>query len=258
MRWMIPTLLLFLVAACSSNQSSIVAEQEPSTETTKPQGDRPHLTGIETKTISLDQAGSQSGISLARNIYFIFDGSGSMADEMGSECGDNQQFRNKLEGAQWAVETFLQKVPDDIQIGLLVFDNEGVREVVPLGTQNREAFMQAIKACRAGGGTPLARAMRYGTDQLINQYKKQLGYGEFRLVVVTDGIAKGIPNAAVYAMSYGFPVYAIGLCVGADHPLRRYAYSYRAANSFDDLAAGLEETLAELPSYDVQTFEEKP
>lgn len=254
MRLLVFILFLVLCATCTSSNPSAVADQTPA----KPLGERPHLTGIETKTIPLDQVDSQSSISLARNIYFIFDGSGSMADPMDEVCGGSQQFRNKLEGAQWAVETFLQKVPDNIQIGLLIFDNQGVREVVPLGKDNREAFMQEIKGCLAGGGTPLARAIRFGTDQLTAQYKRQLGYGEYRLVVVTDGIAKGIPNAALYAMSYGFPVYAIGLCVDPEHPLRRYAFSYRAANSFDDLAAGLEETLAELPSYDVQSFDNQP
>ena len=93
------------------------------------------------------------------------------------------------------------------------------------------------------------------TNQLVEQYKRQLGYGEFRLVVVTDGRADGIPDAASYATRYGIPIYAIGLCVDPGHPLRRYAVSYRAADSFEDLAQGLEETLAELPTYDVTDFE---
>ena len=66
-------------------------------------------------------------------------------------------------------------------------------------------------------------------------------------MVVTDGRADKIPEAARYAAHFGMPIYAIGLCIDEDHPLRRYAVSYRAADSFDDLAQGLEETLAELP-----------
>ncbi len=107
----------------------------------------------------------------------------------------------------------------------------------------------------ASGGTPLALAIRYGTERLIRQYKKQLGYGEFRLVVVTDGKAAGIPEAALYAAKHGIPIYAIGLCVGTDHPLRHYSVSYRAADNFADLSKGLADTLAELPNFDVTEFD---
>ena len=102
----------------------------------------------------------------------------------------------------------------------------------------------------------MAQAIRYGTDQLIRQYQRQLGYGEYRLVVVTDGIAEEIPQAALYAAQYGIPIYAIGLCVEANHPLRNFSVSYRAADSFRDLQKGLEATLAELPNYDVTEFKQ--
>ena len=73
-------------------------------------------------------------------------------------------------------------------------------------------------------------------------------------MVVTDGQADKIPQAARYAARFGMPIYAIGLCIEDDHPLRRHAVSYRAADSFSDLAQGLEETLAELPSFDPTEF----
>lgn len=194
---------------------------------------------------------------LTRNIYFIMDGSGSMNERTTSDCGGDQEFTDKITGARWAIKKFLENVPEDVNIGLYVFDFQGRREVVPLGASNREAFINAVDAIEASGTTPLAEAIRFGTDQLVQQYKKQLGYGEFRLVVVTDGIAEEIPGAAVYAAQYGIPIYAIGLCVEADHPLRHYSVSYRAADSFEDLKKGLEETLAELPSFDVTEFQEQ-
>ncbi len=206
--------------------------------------------------IPLDEDLEGASVSMARNFYFIFDGSGSMKSEPGGACAGDQQSSTKLEGAQWAVEQFLGNVPEDVNIGLFIFDRDGRREVVPLGNGNRDAFMGAIRNIRAGGGTPLGPAIDFGTDQLVAQYKLQLGYGEYRLVVVTDGRADKIPEAARYAAHFGMPIYAIGLCIADDHPLRRFAVSYRAADSFDDLAQGLEETLAELPSFDATEFEE--
>ncbi len=204
--------------------------------------------------IPLDETMEGAEVSLARNFYFIFDGSGSMKSEPGGACRGEQSFESKLAGAQWAVREFLERVPDDVHIGLYVFDRDGRREVVPLGAGNRREFLGAVGAIRAGGGTPLAEAINYATERLVEQYQRQLGYGEYRLVVVTDGRADMIPEASRYAAHFGMPIYAIGLCIDEDHPLRRYAVSYRAADSFDDLAKGLEETLAELPAFDVTEF----
>ncbi len=220
-------------------------------------------TTVETTTAAAEQTPMpeeiEGQISLARNFYFIFDGSGSMRDPLSSDCGGDQTFQRKLEGAKWAVAAFLKKVPEDVNLGLYVFDenhrNRSQSEVVPLGPGNLAAFLQAVNAIEAGGGTPLAYAIRCGTEILARQREKQLGYGEFRLIVVTDGLADEIPIAAEYATKNAIPIYAIGLCIKEDHPLRRYAVSYRAADNFQDLAKALEATVAETEFYDAKTFE---
>lgn len=204
--------------------------------------------------IPLDDKALGATASLIRNFYFIFDGSGSMADRPDGSCVGDQDFSTKVEGAKWAVREFVKKVPADVNLGLYVFDNNGQREVVSLGAGNHQKFLQEVDNIRAGGGTPLAEGINYGTEHLIEQYKKQLGYGEYRLVVVTDGQASSIPEASLNTIKHGIPIYAIGLCIGNDHPLRQYALSYRAADSAEDLRRGLEQTLAELPSFDVQEF----
>ena len=201
---------------------------------------------IERVEISLDDA--DGDVSLIRNFYFIFDGSGSM----GGMCAGQV----KLQGAKEAVRMFLTKVPADVNLGLYVFDGRGAREVVPLGPNNRAAFMRSIDEISNGGGTPLARSIQFGSDRLVEQYKRQLGYGEYRLLVVTDGQASGIPEAARYAARYSMPIYAIGLCIEGGHPLRSFAVSYREANNYADLERALEETLAELPVFDVTEFGE--
>jgi len=193
-------------------------------------------------------------VSLARNFYFIFDGSGSMSDRP-PRAGD-QSFSSKLEGAKWAVDKFMEHVPNDVNFGLWIFDRNGSRETVALGPGTREDFLAAIRRSRAGGGTPLAEAIRSGVDQLVARYKRQLGYGEYRLVVVTDGQADGIPSAAAYAEKFGMPIYTIGFCVGEDHPLRAFSISYRTANSAEDLKQGLEEAVAESETFDPTVFEE--
>lgn len=211
-------------------------------------------TGRDKVQIPLDENIPGASASLTRNFYFVFDGSGSMADSPDGSCVGDQRFRTKVEGAKWAVREFISKVPRDVNLGLYVFDGNGEREVVTLGPGNQQKFLQEVDTISANGGTPLARGMRVATEHLVNQYKKQLGYGEYRLVVVTDGQADSIPDASLNAIRYNIPIYAIGLCIGDNHPLRQYAFSYRAADSADDLRRGLEDTLAELPSFDVQEF----
>lgn len=209
---------------------------------------------IEVKDIALDE--DQEGeVSMARNLYVIFDGSGSMNASGEEGCAGTKQFQTKLEGARWAIQSFLGGVPDDVNLGLYVFDNNGEGERLALGPGQKQRFMEEVSAVTAGGRTPLADGIRRGTDALVEQYRKQLGYGDFRLVVITDGLAEEIPAAAMTAAGMGMPIYAIGLCIGADHPLRHFSVSYRAADNFNELAEGLTETLAELPNFDPDSFQ---
>jgi Ca-activated chloride channel family protein len=194
--------------------------------------------------------------SLTRNFYFIFDGSGSMSEALNKQCKGDKRFSSRLQGAKWAIEQFLPLVPPDVNLGLWVFDSYGNSERVPLGPDNRAQFLTAIQKTKAGGKTPLTESIEQGVKRLVQQRDRQLGYGEFRLIVVTDGEATGrpLPQAVAHARERRIPIYTIGLCIGAEHELRRYAVSYRAADSMEALKLGLEETLAETNVFDPQTF----
>jgi hypothetical protein len=241
-----------LIVSCQKQRDQQQAATGAAPETTT----APATSDFATSDLETSDLGQ---ISLARNFYFIFDGSGSMRDPLSSDCGGDQSFKRKLEGAKWAIAEFLKKVPADVNLGLYVFDENHSRQsecnVLPLGPNNMAAFLQAINDVEAGGGTPLARAIRFGAEVLAEQRKMQLGYGEFRLIVVTDGLADDIPQAAEYATEKEIPIYAIGLCIQEDHPLRQYAVSYRAADNFQDLAKALEATVSEAEFYDAKAFE---
>jgi len=253
--WFIVLAVILAAGMMSCSSPSSQSQQPGSEEETKSPDDFSRL-WVEQETAKIPIPADIGGkADLTRNFYFIMDGSGSMREATTRECGGDQRFIDKISGARWAIKKFLEKIPANVNIGLYIYDSSGRREVVPLGKANRDAFLKAVDQIEAGGGTPLARAIHYGTDQLTAQYKKQLGYGEFRLVVVTDGLADGIPEASLYAAKYGIPIYAIGLCVEANHPLRQFSVSYQAADSFADLSKGLSETLAELPVFDVTRFD---
>jgi hypothetical protein len=231
--WLVASLAL---AACGESPSD---------------GDWKASTGAPVQRIEIpldDAAGGTA--SVARNFYFILDGSGSMKDR----CSGDKAFAHKIDGAKWAVSEFLKHVPDDANLGLWVFDGNGPGERVALAPGNRAAFSAAVDAIEASGGTPLAEAIHAAVGKLVLQYKRQLGYGEYRLVIVTDGIADGIPDAAAVAAAYGFPIYTIGFCIDEEHPLRHVSVSYRAADSAADLQAGLEAAVAEIETFDATSF----
>ncbi|MBC8233314.1 VWA domain-containing protein [bacterium] len=247
-------LMLLVIFGCEKKQPAGTTQTPSQTSSTPVPAQQPvestpsnSLSNIERINIPLDSSFPDAEAATTMNVYFIFDGSGSMNDKKGGIT--------KLAGAKKAVEEFIKYVPGDINLGLFVFDSNGEREVVPLRPNNHERFLEAIKQIRAGRGTPLAEAIKTGSDKLIEQYKKQLGYGDYRLVVVTDGIANNIPSAAIYATQYGFPIYTIGLFVEEEHPLREYSISYKDAQSFEELQQGLTETLAETEYFDPVEFE---
>lgn len=208
---------------------------------------------VEPEVIEFDE--SQGEASTEKNFYFLFDVSGSM-----SETCDGSP---KIEGAKQAIYTFLEKVPDNVNIGLLLFgvrsDEYGIKEVVPIGSNNKDKFKEEIAGVYPDGGTPLSNAVYYGTYQLVERYKQQLGYGEFRLIVITDGIAS-YPDkfAETLKDSRKYPfiaIYGIGLCMDANHILKSYALKYTDADNYTELGKALEETVAELEDFDLTTFD---
>jgi uncharacterized protein with von Willebrand factor type A (vWA) domain len=203
-------------------------------------------------------SGQRGNISLQRNFYFVFDGSGSMQRWPKGKREDGTRSGRKIEGAKWAVREFLKKVPKNVNLGLYVFDSNGQKEVIPLSPNNRSQFLQAIDAVDAGGGTPLGDAITKGSRALSEQYKKQLGYGEYRLIVITDGEATDNLVAGVrQAKRHKIPIYTIGFDMDQDHELRKHSVSYRSAESAKQVEQALEEAAAELDVFDPPTFQPK-
>ncbi|MDZ4837384.1 MAG: VWA domain-containing protein [Candidatus Melainabacteria bacterium] len=184
----------------------------------------------------------QGEISLARNFYFVFDGSGSMRGA-------------RLRDAKAAVREFMNNVPNDVNLGLYVFDYYGEREVLPLGGNNRTKFLAEIDKVSADNGTPLGASVRTGARALAAQRDKQLQYGEFRLIVITDGESSdSIEYGTDEAERLLVPIYTIGFQIGERHALRQKSVSYKSANDLQELRKALEDAAAELDVFDPQSF----
>jgi Ca-activated chloride channel homolog len=242
-------LVSMLLVACGDNSSS-TSSGSSTTEASTPASDRAYADA----TVALDPD-AKGAVSLRRNFYFVFDGSGSMKDVPRKTADSDQQFSSKIQGAKWAVTEFLTKVPKDANLGLYVFDKSGPREVLPLGPNNRTIFLQKVQNIHAKGGTPLGTAIAAGSEALQKQYNKQLGYGEYRLIVITDGEATdNLQTGVARATKNRTPIYTIGFDMGNDHALRKHSISYRSADSAKQLEHALEQAIGELDIFDPADF----
>ena len=191
---------------------------------------------------------------LAANYLILLDGSGSMMD---NTCAAGS---TKMNAAKTAVNAFASQIPQDANIGLYAFDSSGTHLRVPLATKNRSNFEVELQKITAAGSTPLLSAITDAYQELSNKAAQQLGYGEFHLVIVTDGEASEgeNPQPIVASILQDSPVviHTIGFCISGGHSLNQPGLiSYKQANNPDSLRVGLSDILAEAPDFSTQTFD---
>ncbi len=190
---------------------------------------------------------------LTKNYYVILDASGSMRKP---ECTDG---KTKMEVAISALAEFSQALPASSNFGLALFHEGLIEELIPLGKGDRSAVQQLLNNVKPEGSTPLRSSIDFAFNKITEQAKNQLGYGEYHLVVLTDGKASDgqNPRRVVNAILGKSPVnlQTIGFCIGLDHILNQPGRSqYRAADNVEQLRSGLKEVLAESPDFDVSSF----
>jgi len=195
----------------------------------------------------LDQSASKKVVLdenlLRKNIYLVLDCSGSMSES----CGNG---KTKIDAAKEAINRFVGLVPEDTNLGFLTFELSNVQEKIPLGIGNRKELIKAVNLPVANGSTPLSTAVEMGYNKLREQAERQLGYGEYHLVVITDGEANPgyNPQRIVDNIISTSPVviHTIGLNIGRGHSLNQPGRTiYKDAQNPKDLEDGLAEIAAE-------------
>jgi hypothetical protein len=96
-------------------------------------------------------------------------------------------------------------------------------------------------------------------DSLTRQARAQLGYGEYHLVIVTDGYADPDekPRTIVDKMLAETPIiiHTIGFCISDKHSLNQPGrILYQSATDVQSLQQGLDDVLAESPDFTAQQF----
>jgi Mg-chelatase subunit ChlD len=186
----------------------------------------------------------------AKNFYIIVDGSGSMKD---TSCGNGRQ---RIDVAKDSINQFFEALPNDTNTGLYIFDERGPRQAISLQATNIDGLKNAVNRMKAGSKTPLGKSIGVGYAALTEQAKKQQGYGEYNLVIITDGAASDTSlmfNKIDEVMTRSpVNIHTIGFCLEQGHSLNQPGrINYKSAFNSSELKS----VLAEAESFDTTTFE---
>jgi Ca-activated chloride channel homolog len=254
----VPIIIAVLVIAALSRhhktRSDIPASSFTRNQTVQSPASSYALDMRRTNWPALTDTTSAANAANTANYYIVLDGSGSMASK---ECGGGT---SRIDAAVNAVKQFVAQIPTEANVGMAVFDRRAISERVSLGVGNRDSIASELEKVRAGSDTPLRTAIQIGYDKLTAQARLQLGYGEYHLIVVTDGQpdpSDEDPAPIVREILKQSPVvlHTIGFCIAEDHVLNQPNRTYYAsATNPDQLKHGLQAVLAESPAFDAAKF----
>jgi len=180
----------------------------------------------------------------ALHVAIVLDDSGSMLEGM-SGSGDS-----KMNVAKAALRDAVAALPADARFGVFAlnaYGNGPSRELLPIASHTDLEVAGVLDRVYPGGGTPLGDRIAEAADALRAE-RTARKYGEYRLLVITDGEATDGPqmDAAVpAALGAGLTIDVIGVAMADDHALATAVDRYRRADDPEALRDALREVLAE-------------
>jgi len=201
---------------------------------------------------------SQANAAESRNnIVILLDTSGSMSEQMRTVR------QSKWDAAKSALINVVDQIPENTNIGLLLFNPEDWR--YDLGPVNKADLTRAIQSAQITdrSGTPLGTYMKKGVDRLLQEREKSFGYGTYKLLIVTDGDPTNEPSGLVDKflpdiLARGITVECIGVSMASHSVLKDKVHKYMSADDPTSLTQQIQSTvLAEVSLEDgVGGFEE--
>ena len=191
---------------------------------------------------------------IAKNFVVVLDGSGSMDS---SRCSGSSK---KIDVAKNSIVEWTRAIPSGSNLGLVAFHRKWTTMDITSKDQSINSFATTISGVDANGNTPLATAMKLAYGMLTKQAQRQLGYGEYTIVVVTDGEDNDESESLkkwvdLILRDSPIRIFTIGFCIEGGHYLNQPKRTiYREANNPAALKTALQEVLAEAESFDAKGF----
>lgn len=207
--WYLSTMSRRRRAAAEFRNPELAASVTPSTP-----GIRRHvpvmllLTGVTLLLVAMARPQRTVAVPVERaQIMLVTDVSGSMLSTDVSP--------NRLKAAQAAARRFLKEVPDQVNVGILAFNQ--IPRVLQNPTTDRDALRDAIGQYQAGGGTATGDAITAAVRTLGRGPSGQTGKPKgppSAIVLLSDGVStKGSDplEAAALARKAGVPISTVTL-----------------------------------------------
>ncbi|MEM9703428.1 MAG: VWA domain-containing protein, partial [Planctomycetota bacterium] len=182
----------------------------------------------------------------ALHIAVVLDDSGSMSEPMPGADG------TKMDAAKAALRETFAALPPDARVGVFILNGygaglEGSSALLPIASHTDAEVAERLKYVYAAGGTPLGTRIAEATAALAAE-KAVRKYGDYRLLIVTDGDATDeaeMDVAVPAALGAGLTMDVIGVAMKADHALATRVDRYRRADDPASFREALREVLAE-------------
>lgn len=194
---------------------------------------------------------------IRQNYLLAIDASGSMSDN--DDCAPAGQ--SKFDVVSDAVSLFMDSVNPDDYVGLIVFQGDQANLLRPPGPPRKDEVLSAIRTAQPGGRTPIGATLALGKSVLEQRAAAQAGYGEYTIVLVTDGAATDseMMERMLDDITLNTPIIiqTIGFCLRNSHALNDPSrVIYRAADDGNALSQGLAAAVAEASDFDASDFEQ--
>lgn len=173
---------------------------------------------------------------------------------------DSSSMGSGINPAKDSVVTAINGFPANDRIGLLAL-NKGMLLNIEDARTTSATIQGALDTVRSSGSTPLGARIEQAMDMLAQDAKRQRGFGQYRILVVTDGAAsdgdKLLDVLRVSLSQTPVQIATIGLGVGQGHVLNLPGHTtYVDVSKPEDLAQAMAALSAEDTSFDpITSFE---
>lgn len=170
---------------------------------------------------------------------------------------DSGSMGTDIEAAKIAVTAALDAMKDDDAVAVIALNDGSILPFMPVADA-RIALPAPLARVFSDGSTPLTRALRLARQGLAEEAAKVGGFGTYRILVTTDGVADDGDalrrEIEDIASQTPIQVATIGVGISGEHVLRRPDLAaFVSVSDISGLAGALQAAIAEEQAFSAIT-----